>query len=237
MENKKNRMYPERIENISCFRGCTNNCSYCAFKRTLWQSKCKDCQTFTPHAHLEVLNRTPKHTPNGKFSTIALNGDVCFATDDVFTSIIKFCEKWSDRTFLLQSKNPSCFVKYNFPDNVIIGTTIESNKDGLIHSDCVPMKTRLEAMIHIPNRRTITIEPVMEFDLVDFYQMIAKIEPYIIWIGYDSKPEKNHLPEPNFNKIKELIQLLRIDGFDVRTKDIRGNQIINTEDTPKPSTP
>ena len=34
-----------------------------------------------------------------------------------------------DKTFFMQSKNPIVFKKLVLPDNLIIGTTIEMNKD------------------------------------------------------------------------------------------------------------
>lgn len=226
---ENSRMYPERIENISCWRGCTHGCSYCAFSSTLSRAKkadktpCDDCRAYTPHAHLEVLNKTPKKTPDGTFSTIALNGDICFAPDSVFEAIIEYCNKWSDRTFLLQSKNPRRFLDFVFPDNVMLGTTLESNRDysvGAI-SNAPMIADRAEAMLHISNRKTITIEPLMDFDLDVFYRMIMKIKPFIVWVGYVSKPDKNVLPEPPIDKVKTLTTWLRNAGIDVRTKDLR----------------
>ena len=237
-------MYPERIENISCFRGCTHGCAYCAFNSTLSRAKkadktpCNDCRTYTPHAHLEVLKKTPKKTPEGTFSTIALNGDVCFAPDEVFHAIIEYCKKWSDRTFLLQSKNPARFIDFTFPDNVMLGTTLETNRSGfgsmskynyygLRYKDYADISSapfpvdRAEAMLHIINKTTLTLEPLVDFDLEKFYQMIMKINPFIVWIGYVSKPEKNVLPEPPINKVRTLIMRLRNAGIDVREKDLR----------------
>lgn len=224
VKKEKNRMYPERVENISCQRGCLNGCTYCAFRGSLWRVDCDDCKTFKPHAHLEVLNKTPKPIPEGMFSTIGLTGDICFASDEVFERIIEYCNKWNDRTFLLQSKQPSRFLKFDFPDNVILGTTIETNRENeFTGGDSIT--NRAIAMLHIQNRKTITIEPVMDFDFIDLYHIIKKINPYIVWLGYDSKPDKNKLPEPTFGKIGRLITTLRAEGFDIRTKDLRGGKI------------
>lgn len=219
-KKESNRMYPERVENISCFRGCKNGCSYCAFKGTLWRVDCDECKTFTPHAHLNVLDKTPKPTPEGMFSTIALTGDICYAPKEVMDRIVEFCNKWDDRTFMLQSKRPSCFLKYDFPDNVILGTTIETNRVNEFTGGASIMD-RVEAMLHIQNRTTVTIEPIMDFDFEPLYYIIKKINPYIVWLGYDSKPEKNNLPEPLHDKVERFITTLRAEGFDVRTKDMR----------------
>lgn len=219
------RMYPERVEDISCWKGCNNRCTYCAFNSNMIDSKCDKCRTFEPHAHLNALLKVPKETPIGMFSTIALNGDISFAPNEVFEKIIEYCNYWHDRTFLLQSKNPECFVSYNFPDNVMLGTTIETNRDTLQFSEAPKPVDRAEAMLHIPNRRTITIEPIMEFDINALFDMIMKINPHIVWLGYDSKPEKNNLPEPEFYKVNLLVNWLKINNIDVRLKDVRGNKL------------
>lgn len=219
------RMYLKRVEDISCWKGCNNKCSYCAFNSNMIKSKCDKCRTFEPHAHINALSRVPKVTPKGMFSTIALNGDISFAPPEIFEKIVEYCKYWHDRTFLLQSKNPKCFLPFDFPENVMLGTTLETNRDTSKISKAPHPMERAEAMLHIPNRRTITIEPIMDFDVDTFFNIIMKINPHIVWLGYDSKPEKNNLPEPEFYKVNLLINWLKINNTDVRLKDMRGNKL------------
>ena len=55
----------------------------------------------------------------------------------------------------------------------------------------------------------ITIEPILDFDLNRFIEMLYNIQPLWINIGADSKG--HNLPEPAPEKVRELIETLR--GF------------------------
>ena len=52
----------------------------------------------------------------------------------------------------------------------------------------------------------ITIEPIMDFGLGAFVEMIKSINPIQVNIGADSG--NNNLPEPDWNKIEKLIEAL-----------------------------
>ncbi|MFX1295603.1 MAG: hypothetical protein ACFFD2_12230, partial [Promethearchaeota archaeon] len=60
---------------------------------------------------------------------------------------------------------------------------------------------------YMPNFQYITIEPIMDFDLNKFVQLIKVSYPKQINIGADSG--NNHLPEPSKEKILELISELK----------------------------
>jgi hypothetical protein len=53
----------------------------------------------------------------------------------------------------------------------------------------------------------ITIEPVMDFDVITFADMILSCKPVQVNIGADSG--NNHLPEPSPEKIAALIEALQ----------------------------
>ncbi len=53
----------------------------------------------------------------------------------------------------------------------------------------------------------ITIEPIMDFNLDVFVQMIVEANPVQVNIGADSG--RNGLPEPSSEKIGNLIEALR----------------------------
>lgn len=235
---KRDKMYPERVGNISAFRGCGFGCTYCAFRRALRRSKCEKCRTFEPHAHLEVLNNRPPKTKEGEFLTIGLTGDISFA--DVqkgdMLAILDYVCKWSDRTFLLQSKNPAFFSTFVIPKNVIIGTTIETtsvawdsqeqwvrhDRKVLIYSDISkaphPYK-RHWAMQELRCRKEVTIEPIMDFNEDVMVQWIQDIEPEFVYIGYNSK-DNVRIPEPSLKKTERLIERLKVFTI-VRTKLLR----------------
>ena len=218
----KTKMYEERAPNgnISGFRGCDFKCSYCAFRNTLRFQKCEKCKSFTPHAHLEVLDRRPPKTKDGQFLTMGLTGDIAFATDKELRAMIAYCHKWSDRTFVLQTKNPRIFEPLTdfIKPNMIIGTTIESDINHGV-SKAPPPHLRFESMKALNCRKMITIEPILTFNLNVLFKWIKSIKPEVVYIGYDSK--NNHLPEPTLAETRELIEQLHISGIDVKEKLIR----------------
>jgi len=55
-------------------------------------------------------------------------------------------------------------------------------------------------------KRMITIEPILDFDLNEFSEMIKSINPSWVNIGADSKGHK--MPEPGKEKIQKLIDEL-----------------------------
>lgn len=222
------KMYEHRKGNISVFRGCSYFCSYCAFRTSLRRSPCERCRVFEPHAHMEVLEKTPPKTKVGEFITIGLTGDISFMDMVDFWKVIEYCRKWKDRTFLIQSKKPWYFLQFlehivplSIPDNVIIGTTIETNRTTDTISKAPEPALRCYAMKLLECRKEVTIEPIMEFDLQNMVEWMQAIAPEIVYIGYDSHPEKNKLPEPKYSKTHALIIDLRVAGIDVREKLMR----------------
>ncbi len=247
----ENKMYDKRKDNIPVMRSCFYFCSYCAFQKFQKISKCEKCRAGVNHSHLEVLQRTPPKTRESEFITVGLSGDVSFMPVKDFWQVIDYCRKWKDRTFLIQSKNPVYFLRYQefisplrIPDNVILGTTIETNKFSL--NDCVKYYSdyhedykefgiipqisyrgiskaplpqyRYEAMLKLTCRKFVTIEPILYFDLDVMLRWMKDIAPEFIYIGYDNHNHK--LPEPSLRKTQELINILR-DVHDVREKTIR----------------
>ena len=53
----------------------------------------------------------------------------------------------------------------------------------------------------------LSIEPIMDFDLEPFVQIIKNIKPKFVSIGADSK--NHNLPEPSKEKIEVLIRELK----------------------------
>lgn len=209
----KNNMYSGRVCNIPVQRGCSYSCTYCYAVNSTWvrTAKCQMCKDFQPHAHLEALRKKPPKTTGDEFITVGLGGDISFAEDTTMQAIIHYCHQYKDTTFLLQSKNPGFFLQYHFPYNVILGTTLETNRDTAKYSKAPSPLNRIAAMRELrhrcPNRRTITIEPLMCFDKEIFVEKIRAIAPWKIWIGLDNHDAK--LPEPCLGETAELIEELR----------------------------
>lgn len=229
-------MYADRQANIPVFRGCSFGCVYYSFKRLIQMNKkCPDCAEFEPHNHMEVLQRTPIKTKPGEFLTVGLSGEVSYMNPFDFLEVLEYCHKWYDRTFLIQSKNPEYFLhplfKDSIFDNVILGTTIETNDEypyntrvgvhtsyRLISKAPLPEK-RYEAMLKLTCRKAVTIEPILFHDTNILVKWITDINPELCWVGYDNHNHK--LPEPSLEKTLGLINALEIAGIDVRRKTLR----------------
>ena len=97
-----------------------------------------------------------------------------------------------------------------FENRIIFCTTIESNIDDKVSKAPSPAERRdgiIATKRMFPKAQiSVTIEPIMDFDLPEFVEMIAAIEPDFVSIGADSK--KSHLIEPSPVKLKALINQL-----------------------------
>jgi len=112
-----------------------------------------------------------------------------------------------NNTYFLQSKNPKRFLEFTFTKKTILCTTVESN---CIYDNISKAPNVIERLkyINVASMEKelpihITIEPIMDFDLNEFVEMLRLADPIQINIGADSKGHK--LPEPSSDKIKKLI--------------------------------
>ena len=235
-------MYHENRKSINAFVGCKYNCVYCKpsfqaqMKRQKPQSNgrgCQKCYDYIPHTHLERLNHAPPKTKKDEFIFMPSSGDINFMRANDFAELLAYAERYQDRTFLIQTKDPFCLLERctRFPKNVLLGTTIETNL--LCFDQTRSLKyyywdisqapypcTRKNAMAKLDHsRKTITIEPILDFTLEVMIEWMNLIKPEIIWVGYDN--HNCRLPEPPLEKTQALIDGLRTEGFDVRLKSIR----------------
>ena len=220
-------MYRFSVKQWSPWAGCEHDCTYCkpTFQRQLkrWGKKnCEACYHFTPHEHEERLEdpRLPK-TGFMQFIFTCSSGDIAFCPVDYFEKILATIRRYPDRTFLLQTKDPRILHKVKLPANVIVGVTLETNRDELSQSvsKAPPVSERYEVFKSLKHRqKMVTIEPVMEFDLETMVAWIEDIRPCMVWLGYDSW--NTGLPEPELAKVKELYWELGRRGIVVVLKTI-----------------
>jgi len=123
------------------------------------------------------------------------------------TDTLKHCQQFPNR-YLFQSKNPIrfCLFRSLLPSEVILGTTIESNRYSTF-SKAPPPLLRKNAMKALSLPKMVSIEPIMDFDLDDMMRWIGEIKPEFVSIGADSK--NHYLPEPPPEKIRALIEGLQ----------------------------
>ena len=157
------------------------------------------------------------HTNLGMGNTIFVGSSTDMWADEVpdewILKVLEHCSKYPDNTYLFQSKNPKRFVSFisKFPNNIILGTTIETNRCyHSISNAPIPLhrKNWIEILSHSYEYCVmVSIEPIMDFDLDEFVLWLERINPKFVSIGADSKG--NNLPEPPAWKVEELIKELR----------------------------
>lgn len=133
-------------------------------------------------------------------------------------SICGFCCTF-DNSYVFQTKNPArVFMNQRFlPGSVRIGTTAETNRPVLGRAPQVPERLRaIRCLRDAGEAAFVTIEPVMDFDVVPFAEMLIDANPCFVNIGADSKASA--LVEPPAEKIVELIRRLGTVGIEVRCK-------------------
>lgn len=113
--------------------------------------------------------------------------------------------------YLFQSKNPSRFLEWLgfYPDNVIFGTTIETNRDIQV-SKAPNVLERFAPMCELKDiglPLMLSFEPIIDFVLEAMVEMAGLLKPEFVSIGADSKG--HNLPEPSPDKVRELMYSLR----------------------------
>jgi len=159
-----------------------------------------------------------------QFIFVCSSSDIaCCQDTQYFQKIISWIKQNPNRTFLLQSKDPKTFNRITrFPDNLILGITLETSRDNLYEgiSQAPKPSQRYRDFLGVKhNLKMVTIEPVINFETNVMIDWIQNINPCMIWLGYDSGT--NHLPEPSLEKVKSLHWELGKRGFTVILKTIR----------------
>ncbi len=230
-------MYQDRKTSWNPFIGCEFNCIYCkkSFQAQMKRQMpmidkngnprgCQDCYDYKPHFHKERLKQSLPNTSGDEFIWVGSSGDISFAKSSWMEKILLRIEELTNKTFFMQSKDPLFFERYNdiLPKNLIIGITLETNRDkGYERISKAPKPTqRAKDFIQVKHpRKFVTIEPILQFVLFRFIDMLVKINPERIYIGYDTK--KTHLYEPELDRTLILIEELRNKGYLVKEKLLR----------------
>jgi DNA repair photolyase len=131
----------------------------------------------------------------------------------------------SPAKFLLLTKNPERYrqlisIGVLIPQNCVLGCTVESDVDhlssGMMEQARLMVMSELSAMGYPV---MLSIEPIMQFDVVRFPLWIAKVNPKFVAIGYDNYG--NNLSEPELKTTLHLIELLEQSGIKVYRKTLR----------------
>ncbi len=181
------------------FKGCKFDCSYCYIKAN-------------PKYSLEPrFSEREMKTGLGNGRTIFV-GSMCdmfgkWIPREGILRVLEYCRRF-DNTYLFQSKNPVRFHAFleEFPAKTILGTTIETNRDLSKTSKAPSPQERAYAMRCLQLDKEVTIEPMMDFDMMPMIELIKGCDPKFVAIGADSKGHGLH--EPSETKVRMLIHKL-----------------------------
>ena len=208
LNKRTGNMYPFITHTWNPIQGrCIHGCRYCYMKTVRNRYK-------KPENKIQLKENYLKDNLNkGKYIFIGSSCDL-FAADVPSNWVLKVLDytKLFDAKYLFQTKNPfkvlTVYGMTNFPVNSVLCITLESNRgayDGM-YNCCPAPAERVEWFKKWQGEKMITIEPIMDFDLVPFVKMIESCKPSIVNIGADSG--NNNLIEPPKEKITELITVL-----------------------------
>ena len=223
---KKGNMYSDSIFQWNVCVGCNFFCEYCkkSFQAQMKRQMpkfdengvqyrgCQKCYDYEPHFHEERLdinfNKKKYETSGDTFIWAISSGDIACMNPEWIQQIINKIKEYPHRTFFMQTKDPSCFYQYTFPENMLLGITLETDQYHSKITNAPNPFFRYITFADLPfPRKVVTIEPIMDFDFYRFLAWIRIIGPERVYIGYDTK--KCNLREPSLRKTLRFISELK----------------------------
>jgi len=222
----KGKMFDVVTRTWNPITGCLHFCKYCWARRFV-ERRLKYTRKyrngFSPKIHFEEFNKRF----DGGFVFVSDMGDMFgdWVPDEWIMRVLDHIRKFSETEFLFLTKNPKRYLEFldYFPENLVLGATIETNQDDLYKGYRIsraPLPSeRYKVMRDLEwDKKFISVEPILDFDLDVFVQWIREIKPVMVYVGYDNY--NCGLPEPSLEKTKSLIQLLQR-FTEVRVKTLR----------------
>jgi DNA repair photolyase len=206
---EKGNMYEFVTLMYSPIRGkCKHECTYCYVIDIAKRYNSPQKDLFLDEKDLR------KNLGSGETVFVCYTCDL-FADDvpaEWIDAVLTHLNKYPDNRYLLQSKNPARMLDFSdlFPPDVLLGTTIETNRTTYYESKAPTFTERAEALAKLNKlgyETMVTIEPLMDFDLEPLVDLIVTANPVWVNVGADSKG--HDLPEPSPEKVKALIDTLK----------------------------
>ncbi len=202
---QKGNMYEFVTHMWSPIKGkCSHDCSYCYMKNPRWD--------------LGELRLNEKDLRNGlgENNVIFVGHTIDMFANDVprewISKVLERCRFYDKNRYLFQSKNPDRIIYFvnELPSDVFIGTTIETNRTCYCESKAPYYPDRARALGKLSKmgyETIVTVEPILDFDVIELVELIKIAKPKWVNIGADSK--KHNLPEPPKEKIVNLVEVLQ----------------------------
>lgn len=205
LNKSKGNMYDFVTHTWNTVKGpCDHGCSYCYIDAIRKRFKKQDMKVHFDDSELKT------NLGSGNYIFVGSSNDL-FCTgypEEWIRKTLCHLEKF-DNKYLLQTKNPARILDYIdacvITDKCTVCTTIETNRWYGYMGDAPTTQERASAMNTISEvvGTCVTIEPIMDFDLPELVNLIARCNPKQVNIGADSG--RNNLPEPSPEKIRGLI--------------------------------
>lgn len=179
---------------------CQHRCIYCYVKRIPGYVK-KYTQLF-PSLH----DKLGKYKAIFVCSTSDMLGE--WISERSISDILQYCRDYPLNVYLFLTKNPKMYWSFLhlLPPHSILGTTIEINRLYPEISLAPSTQERFNEFKDISLPKMVCIEPIMDFDLESFSEMLYEIAPTYVVIG--AVTGGIPLPEPEDWKISGLIEQL-----------------------------
>jgi protein gp37 len=183
---------------------CPYHCSYCYVGRMIKRYGVEQKPLHLDKAELKTNLGT------GNFIFVCSGCDLFHpdVPDDWIYAVLETALIYSDNRYLWHTKNPDRLLYFSdvIPVKDYMCATIESNISWPGISNAPPPSDRIDSFRKLNPKKMITIEPIMDFDVLPFSEMILSCEPNQVNIGADSG--HNKLKEPSAEKLALLIDLL-----------------------------
>jgi len=186
---------------------CIHRCKYCYVKSLMRFPETRERYS----GRLKLIEDTfKKNLGKGKSWFVCSCNDICAIPEAWAIRILKRLNEFPDNTYLIQSKNPLLFnnLMEFFPPKTILGTTAETNRNYDLSKAPQPADRLIDfAYLETKFPKMISIEPILDFGLSEFAELIRRVKPLYVSIGADSKGY--NLNEPTAEKVDTLIRELR----------------------------
>ncbi|MEM2909625.1 MAG: DUF5131 family protein [Nitrososphaerota archaeon] len=192
--------------------GCNHQCIYCWARRLARRLEAMGVEPYASNAFKPTFlpQRLNQRFKRNAMIFVCNMGDLFgeWVPEEWIRSVLDIVRRQSQAYFMFLTKNPSRYLRLEneFPGNVVLAATIESNRDYGLSRAPKPYE-RLEAMRLLKHPyKGVVVEPIIDFD-DRFIRALRDIGPAFVYVGYDNYGHR--LPEPPLSKTMILMKTLR----------------------------